>query len=372
MKMSKKIVVTAISILAMATIPIGCSKSELSIPPVPNEIISLKLLKMVEIGNEVIRPKIHVTDDRVFVLYHDITAREYKVKIFDRDVNNEILTKTLVTSSSEYGNPTDLRMASDSEFIYATYETANPATKTSYSFMAKYTLDDNFDRVAYTGAFANVPTFNVAGPGDERMDDTAPMVTGENAYAMTRYQTEPFAQLSKEGETIFKIYELNKDLEKITEFDLNISNIADGGAKQSSIIFEDGYYFLVTPTTTGECIGLICYTDILMLKLDLSWNVLESKIIKEDENYGLGYIINLQSDDNYFYIVYNKVIPAEITTSVIGIYDKQWNNVLSEEYKTIYQSGSGSNISDPSIYVTDNRIYAGNNYGEIYIYEILK
>jgi len=86
--------------------------------------LKLKFLKRIDIENGA-RPEIVVTKDRVFVVYLDIGSprhQTFQVKIFDKEMDAEIGSRTLVSSSPVYGQPTDIRGVSDGEYAYAFYE----------------------------------------------------------------------------------------------------------------------------------------------------------------------------------------------------------------------------------------------------------
>lgn len=219
-------------------------------------------------------------------------------------------------------------------------------------------MDDKFERVAYKEPIATSTMFKIAKPGDEKLDDPAPMLEGDNVYVMTRYKST----LAKEGETRYKLRRFDKNLNPQSEFELDLSAYADGEARQSSIIYESDYYFIAMQMTTGsgEIIETVEWTapsDVLMVRLDKNWNVKESKIIAQEEGYTEAYVTGLESDNKYFYVTYNQVILGKEFSSVIKVYDKNWNSVLTEKYK------SGVNLR-PSIEVTADRIYAGNNWAE--------
>ncbi len=332
------------------------------------KISSLNLLEKVEIVNGA-RPEIAVTKDRVFVVYLEpsMSGNAFKVKIFDRDLTKEIASETPVTKSSQYGNPTDIRVVSDGTYLYAFYETAG--SDKSYLFGAKYTLDDKFERIAYQGPIATSTMFKVAKPGDEKLDDPAPMLEGDNVYVMTRFKST----LAKEGETRYKLYKFDKNLNKQSEFELDLSAYADGEARQSSIIYENGYYYIAMQTTVGsgniiETVEWTAPSDILMVRLDKDWRVKEAKIIASEPGYTEAYVTGLKSDANYLYVTYNQVILGKEFSSIIKIYDKNWNVVLTNKYKT------GTKALRPSLEITTDRVYAGNDEegaqkAEIHIFE---
>lgn len=318
----------------------------------------MRLLKKVEIANGA-RPEIIVAQDKVFVVYLEVltSGRSFKLKIYDKDLNRELAAKTLVTASPSCGSPTDIRVISDGMYLYAFYETAT--MEKTCLFGAKYTLDDNFERVAYTDVIATSTMFKIAKPGDEKLDDTPSVIEGDNIYVMTRYKST----IKKEGETRYKLYKFDKDLHKESEFELDLSEYADGEAKQASIIYENGYYYIVLPTTVGasnnvvETVEWTVPMDILLVKLDKNWNVVSSKIIASEGEYSEGYVTGLKSDEKHFYLTYGQVILSQGMYSVLKVFDKDWNAVLTEKYK------AGHNLR-PSLEISPGRIYAGNNIAE--------
>lgn len=94
--------------------------------------LTLTLLKKVTITTDAeggsARSEIVATANRVFVVYlGNITAggnRTFNAKVFDDSLQNLIASKTIVTTTTDYGSPTDIRLASDGQYLYAFYETA--------------------------------------------------------------------------------------------------------------------------------------------------------------------------------------------------------------------------------------------------------
>jgi len=68
-------------------------------------------------------------------------------------METELTSKTLVTKSADYGMPTDMRIASDGEYLYAFYEMITD--KKSYLFGSKYRLDDDFEKVKSTDVISS-------------------------------------------------------------------------------------------------------------------------------------------------------------------------------------------------------------------------
>lgn len=339
----------------------------------------LSLIKKIELDGAA-RPEIvaDLSKNRIWVVYLSPSAtagNSFRVKIYDYDLNSEIASKAIVANSSEYGSPTDIRAVSDDNYIYVFYEVAGSSR--SYLFGEKYTKDDKFEKVASTGVISSSAMFKLAKNGDEKLDDPAPMLAGDSVYVMTRYKYT----LAQEGQTIYRLYEFDKNLSRVSDFALNLSDYADGGAGQSSIIYENGYYYLAMQTITGAStmptnLALIWATpaDVIVLKLDKDFKVVEKKTIASDPGYTDAYVTGLKSDGKYFYVTYNKVSVSlgKGFSSVIGVFDKGWNPVFSDAYKSA-QGGAGGGLR-PSIEATSDRIYAGNDaegviVGDVYVFE---
>lgn len=345
------------------------------------EVQGIEFVKKIEIFDAA-RPEIIATEDRVFVIYlgniSKASEREFRVKIFNSDLSREITSKTLVSSLEEYGNPTDIRVAADDYYIYIFYETASELTGNSYLFGEKYALSDEFEKAASTGLIASGKIFTSLEEGDERLDDPIALVGQDSVFTITRYVTS----LEKEGETKYKVYEFTKDLSKIKEFDLDLSSIVDGAARQASAIYHNSYYYMAVPTTVGRAgpISNVTPSDILVIKLDTSWNIIESRNISTDNfdpNDAETYITGLHADNTNFYITYLQInipkINAEFT-SPLKIYNKNFDLVFSK----IIKIREGGELR-PSLEVKGNQIFIGHSAGaigagnaEIHVFELIR
>jgi hypothetical protein len=347
------------------------------------EVSSVEFLKKIEIPDAA-RPEIIATGDRVFVVYLGNVGRTesktFSVKIFNSDLSRAIATKDLVYYSIEYGGPTDIRITSDGEYLYAFYETASLITKKTFLWGAKYTLDDGFDRVAFNGPVASSLTFDVATEGDEKLDDPITLLGENSVFAITRYQSS----LEKYGETKYKVYEFTRDLALVREIDLDLSSVADGSARQASALYLDGFFYMAVPTTVGPAgpIANITPSDIVVVKLDKNWNVKESKNISIDnadpddaETYATGF----QADNNNFYLTYLQINIPKINTEFtapLKVYDRNFNLILNEKIRVKKPDESGCR---PSLEVIGERIFVGHSAGkqgdgnaEIYFYKIVR
>ena len=163
-----------------------------------NTTISMRFLKRVDVGVGA-RPEVVAVKDRVFVVYLDTATRgktAFSVKIYDKDMDREIAYKILVSQSSDYGRPTDIRVASDSKYLYAFYEKTDNTV--SYLFGAKYKLDDSFERVAYTpNPIASGPSFTKEKVGDEIVNDPIALVGPNSVFVITRIKQKSFPRKKK-------------------------------------------------------------------------------------------------------------------------------------------------------------------------------
>lgn len=340
----------------------------------PFETVSLEFVKLVKIFNSA-RPEIVATDKRIFVFYlQPGINRKFIAKVFDKDMGNEISTKILVNSTTEYGMPTDIRLTSDGEYIYAFYETSN-----SYLFGAKYTLNDDLDRVAYTSEPITKGSPIVrASEGDEIVDDPAPLLGPDSIYVVTRIKSS----LNRDGSnTIIRVREMDFNLNVLKKFDIDLSNYIDGETQQNSLLYHDGYFYLAIPSITedGENLpyGLVS-SEIVMVKFDKDWNIKGSNSVSSKNGYSEGYIMGIRADDQNFYLTYvrTKMPNQEL---VINLYDNNLD-LLKEE---IVKSASfpenpmelKGELTRPSIWLHEDKLYIGNNEGEnagVYIYKIVK
>jgi len=152
-----------------------------------------------------------------------------------------IASRELVFATPAYGGPTDIRVDSDGQYLYAFYETqkkTSPTTATTYLWGAKYTLDDSFVQVAFTTTpITSSKPISELDDGGELLDDPAPLVGENSVFVMTRLKYS----LASLGRTVYRIREFNKnDLGKLSEFDLDLSQVADGGAQVASLRFSEG------------------------------------------------------------------------------------------------------------------------------------
>jgi hypothetical protein len=223
------------------------------------------------------RPEIVYADGRFFVVYlgniiPGSGQRAFKVKVFDEDFTTEITARDLVTPTAEYGSPTDIRVTSDGQYLYAFYETVT--REQTHLFAAKYGLTDDFPRVAYTDPpIATSVLALEAQPGDELLDDPAPVLGDGSLFVMTKIRTG----ITPEEDTRYRLRQFTTDLVQVGEArDLDLSAVADGGANVNALLYVNGNYYSVLPTTLAPMCGPgggpdVADSDLLMVRFDGDW-----------------------------------------------------------------------------------------------------
>jgi hypothetical protein len=330
--------------------------------------IRINFLKKVHIGPGA-RPEVVAIKDRVFIVYLDTAIRgeqAFSVKIYDKDMNNEIAYKILVSTSVEYGKPTDIRVASDGQYLYAFYETVNMNSGKAYLWGAKYRLDDNFDKVAYTPSPISAgPIFTAAQLGDEKVDDPIALIAPDSVFVITRIKQVSF---SKEVPMVYRVREFTYDLQtKLSEFDLDLSSVAGGQGRQASALYYNKHYYMVVPTTTKSGYyfeSMTTPSDLLLIKFNQDWKIVKSYPISEDPDDVETFVTGFQIYGSYFFITYKqgyKQGSKWIFFSPLKVYDQDLNLVLSEIVKKA--SGKGESLRS-SLEVTADRIYVGHSGGQ--------
>jgi hypothetical protein len=344
---------------------------------VQSEISTINFIKKVEIPSAA-RPEIIAFKDRVFVLYlGNISSgkdRTFTVQIYDSNMDKIIATKVLVTSTQEYGSPTDIRVATDNQFLYAFYETnkiTSPTTAITYLWGAKYNLDDSFNRVANTVApVTTSKPMSELQEGGELVDDPAPLIGPTSVFVVTRLKYS----LSTTGKTIYRVREFSKDgLDKLSEFDLDLSAIADGRGRVTSLLYKDNSIYIALATTVsnkgineGNDDGAM--SDIILVKMKSDWTFDPQKDVKtlssepdDRENYVSGF----NYYGVYFFITYKQAVavpPGGEQIAWIKIFDTDFKLILKEKVK-IVKWGPGGGAIRPSLEVTSNSIFSGQSDG---------
>ncbi|MEW6363336.1 MAG: carboxypeptidase-like regulatory domain-containing protein [Acidobacteriota bacterium] len=376
--------------IAGVAIAAGCLAAETASP-------TLDRVKVVAVtGGEEgcsARPEIAATASRVFVLYlgHVTTgtARTFDLKIFDAGLDAVLVTKTLVSTSAEYGGPTDIRIASEGQSLYAFYETnkpRSPSTGVTYLWGAKYTMDDDFPRVAYTSTpIATSRPLAELEDGDELLDDPAPLIGPSSVFVITRLKYS----LSTSGRTAYRVREFSKnDLSGIRTYDVDLSDAADGRARVASLLFDGESIFIALATTvsnqgTMEETDDGAPSDIVLVRMRPDWtydphhDVMTISAEPDDRE---NYVAGLETDGQHFYITYKQAVgipPSGEQRAWIKVLDLNFNPVLSEVVRSTVWGPGGGELR-PSLEVFQNRIFSGQSTGEalgsgdaaVWVYEL--
>lgn len=357
--------------------------------------ISLSLVKKVTLTTDTeggsARPEIVATQNRVFVVYlaniGQGSSRTFNVKIFDSNLDNLITSKTIVTTTTEYGSPTDIRVTSDGQYLYAFYETAKTTSQTStttHLWGAKYILDDSFNRVAYTATpiTSSKPKSQLS-DGGEMVDDPAPLIGPSSVFVITRLKYT----LATNGNTIYRVREFTKDnLTKKPEFDLDLSTVADGQGRVTSLLYWNNNIYIALATTVSDQ-GMNeetddgALSDIILVKITQGWTF-DSKDVQTlsaEPNDRENYVSGFKTDGSYFFIIHKQAVGSPPTGEQIAwikIFDRDFNLVLKEKVKSVTWGSGGGEIR-PSLEVMGNRIFSGQSAGsgigagnaEVYVYE---
>jgi hypothetical protein len=144
-------------------------------------------------------------------------------------------------------------------------------------------------------------------------------------------------------------------------YDLDLSAYSDGEARQSSILFDDGFYYITVQTAVGpstinnDTIIWSIPANVLLVKLDANFAFVESRTVSAESGYADGYVTGLKADSKYFYLTYNHVKLGTEFPSVIKIVDKNMNTVVEDKYRSVLSSALR-----PSIEVSADQVFAGN------------
>ena len=347
----------------------------------------LQLIKEIELDSgETRRPLVAVTNDRVFVIYgkYDGSFWDFKLKIFDKSLENILVSKTIIEGeNSPYGNPMDVRIAAQGGYIYVFQDSESGLTHNLVGY--KFTLDDAFEKVASLDTpLASGIKIEQAPSGTEVVDDPIVLATEDSIFVVTRYK----GTISKSSETKYKVYELTHSLEKIREFDLDLSSALDGGARQASIRYYNGYYYLgtstlVNDTLTGAQAGvdILSATDVVIVKLNTDWEIVDSHTIAgEIEDDAENYLTAFDLDEDHYYLAHKHATFESGTKfdTPLKVYDKEYNLVAS-----VVDEGNGR----PQLVLADGLIYyalgiQGSHGGgpgstpslppKLYVYELTK
>lgn len=325
------------------------------------------------------RPEVVATANRVFVLYlGDLTVgenRTFKVKIYKSTLDTVVTSKVLVSRTSEYGSPTDIRVASDGQSLYAFYETNKPTsltTATTYLWGAKYTLNDSFDRIAYTTVpITNSKPMAELQDGGELVDDPAPLVGPGSVFVVTRLKSS----ISISGNTVYRVREFSKnDLTQLSQFDLDLSSVADGRGRVTSLLFWNSSILIALGSTVSdqgvnEQTDDGAFSDIILVKMRQDWTFdsqTDIRVLSSELNDKENYVSGFRTDGNNFYITYKQAVgspPLGEQIAWIKIFDKDFKLMYKEKVRSTRWGPGGGEIR-PSLEVRENRIFSGQSTGE--------
>lgn len=355
--------------------------------------VSLEPVKTLAVtaGNEggSARPEIVATDSRVFVVYlghiaGGASTKSFDVKVYEADLATLVTFTTIVPPSLAYGTATDIRIASEGQYVYTFYETSSSGT--TYLHGAKYALNDSFDLVARAPEpIASAKPEFQAVDGDEVLNDPAPLVGPDSVFAVTRIRHS----LSTSGNTVYRVREFNKDtMAQVRQFDLDLSSIADGRGRVTSLYYRNNAIYMALATTVSDQgvndsndDGAQC--DILLVKMTTNWTFdpqADVRIISSEPDDRENYITGLRADDNFFYMTYKQAVgspPDGEQRAVIKVFDKELNLRHEEIVRSVVWGAGGGEIR-PSFEVFSSRIYSGQSMGAtmgngdaaVYLYEL--
>ena len=338
------------------------------------------------------RPEVAATTDRVFVLYlGNIQSgnRTFSLKVYDNELQNLLTSRVLVSATTQYGAPTDIRVASDGQFLYAFYETNRPTSPTTgetYLWAAKYSLDDAFGRVAYTPTpVAQSAPMSQLPEGGEALDDPAPLVGPSSVFVVTRLKSS----LSMSGQTIYRIREFSKtDLSLQSQFDLDLSSAANGRGRVTSLLHWNARIYMALATTVSDQ-GLNensddgAKSDIVLVRMMPDWTFnpqSDVRTISAEPTDVENYICGLKGDSDSLFVTYKQSAgapPAGEHRAWIKVFDWDFNMVHGEQVRTTVWGPGGGELR-PSLERMGDRIFSGQSTGaslgsgdaEVVVYQV--
>jgi len=324
------------------------------------------------------RPEVALTAERAFVLYLAIATgneRTFTLRIYDRDFEHLLATRVLVSTTPDYGGPTDIRIATDGQYLYAFYEThkpTSPNTAATYLWGAKYALDDAFERVAYTSTpVATSRPMAQLPEGGELLDDPAPLIGPASVFVVTRLKYS----LSMSGRTIYRVRELRKDnLAQLGQFDLDLSDAANGRARVNSLLLWNNSILMALSTTVSD-VGINENTDdgaksdVILVRMRPDWTFdpkADVRTLSAEPDDVENYVCGLEADADYVYVTYKQSVgqpPAGEHRAWIKMFDRNFKLVHQEKVRTTVWGPSGGELR-PSLEVMDRQVLSGQSTGE--------
>jgi hypothetical protein len=338
------------------------------------------------------RPEIVATSSRVFVVYlgniASASSRNFSIKIYNRDLGSPIYMREIVTATAQYGSPTDIRVASDGQVLYAFYETTTSGA--THLWAAKFALNDTFDAdvTQTTPITSSLPPSQLQA-GGEVLDDPAPLIGPDSVFVVTRIMNS----LSTQGPTVYRVREFKKDtmaLIRTFDPDLDLSDAANGRARVAGLLSWNGNIYIAFATTVSDADLNESYddgalSDIVLVRMTQDWTYDPGSdvfVLSAEPDDRENYVTGLEADSSYFYITYKQTVgspDAGEHRAWIKIFDHSFNRVHAELVKSVPWSTAGAAVLvRPSLEVAGTTIYSGQSgsqtlgagNAEIYVYDV--
>jgi hypothetical protein len=209
-----------------------------------------------------------------------------------------------------------------------------------------------------------------AGEGDEILNDPAPLVGPDSVFVVTRLMSS----IAVSGKTIYRVREFSKDtLALIRQFDLDLSGVADGRGRVTSLLFWNNAIYMALATTVSDQgvidqnlmsdDGALC--DIILITMTPDWTFnpqADVRTISDEANDRENYITGLRADGANFYMTYKQAVGAPPTgeqRAVIKMFDVSFNLVHTEIVRSVVWGGGGE--IRPSLDIRGQTIYSGQD-----------
>jgi hypothetical protein len=361
-------------------------------PPGAARPLSLQLVAKVALPTDAeggsARPEIVATSNWVFVVYlgniASASSRNFSIKIYNRELGSPVYTREIVTATAQYGSPTDIRVASDGQVLYAFYETTTSGA--THLWAAKFTLNGTFDAdVTQTSPITSSLPPSQLQAGGEVLDDPAPLIGPDSVFVITRIMNS----LSTQDPTVYRVREFTKDtLALIRTFDLDLSDVASGRARVASLLFWNGNIYIALATTVSdeglnESYDDGALSDIILVRMTQDWAYDPGSdvfVLSAEPDDRENYVTGLKTDSSYFYITHKQTVgkpDAGEHRAWIKIFDHSFNRVHAELVKSVLWSTTGALVR-PSLEVAGATIYSGQSgsqtlgagNAEIYVYDV--
>ncbi|MFQ6116765.1 MAG: hypothetical protein ACE5LQ_00705 [Candidatus Bipolaricaulia bacterium] len=315
------------------------------------------------------RPEILFADGRFYIVYLsyiDPRQREIRLRVFDADLAFTGSERVLVPTDVEGWSPTDYRIFTDGQSIFAAWEMVQSEAHRLY--LARYDLDYELIEGPILVAEAEEP----AAVGDEHFDDPTLTIVSPYIYLITHLEH------CRSSDLQFHVRKYSYDdlSQPLEERDIGTGDLLPLKHGQHAVVFDSGSsaFYLVTtfmhedPTKSCPVFppGSEANPGIALHEYDASWNYQSSQKLvdgPEDEMGPKGF----QSDGSKFYLGYRVVERFEregraaYAEGRLVVFDAEFN-LLQDLWLT---------DPDDSLYLRDHisltlaggRIYAAYAYG---------